>query len=228
MKLSEMKIEDLKIKEPANSIYSDEEITHVVYDGIIDNGNNNDWCIVFGNSNQIKERTETVIEKYFEGRFKKIILCGGTKGISNINGECDSEAIRMKRIIVKRGIPEEVIHIDDKSQNTFENIDNAFNIIKSFDSDIKNVSIISGEYHLKRCMLALIKNYPTIEVTTIPSYTGYTDKNNWFNGNNEWNTGRCTIIWERNLLSKYAKERKIYDSEILYIKNKVDIRTKEL
>ena len=49
----------------------------------------------------------------------------------------------------------------------------------------------------------------------IPAYDGYSDKNNWFNSSNEWGSGRCIVTWERNLLTKYAKEGKIVDSEII-------------
>lgn len=58
------------------------------------------------------------------------------------------------------------------------------------------------------------KNYPFLHITTIPAYDGYSDKDNWYLGSNEWNGGRCMVIWERNLLTKYAKEEKIQDCYI--------------
>ena len=64
MKLSELEVEDLKVKEPATSIYDDAFISDVVFGNMGDNNENNDWCIVFGNSNQINERAKTIIEKY--------------------------------------------------------------------------------------------------------------------------------------------------------------------
>ena len=214
MKLSELEVENLKIKEPAESIYDDAFITDVVYGNLSDDGNYNEWCIVFGNSNQINERAKTVIEKYKEGRFTKIVLCGGTAGISNTDNSKESEASRMKKIILSAGIPETHIYMEEQSQNTFENIDNAMKIIHRENKNIENLSIITGEYHLMRCSLAFKKKYPNITVTTIPSYDGYADKNNWFFGSNEWNTGRCMVIWERNLLTKYAKENLIADYAI--------------
>ena len=213
MKLSDLIIEDFKVREPAISMYDDAFITDVVFGDIADNNKNNKWCIVFGNSNQIVERARTVIQKYKEGRFEKIILCGGTAGISNLNNNNESEASRIKKII-NAEIKDNYIYMDEQSQNTFENIDNAMKIILNEDGDVNSLSIITGEYHLKRCLLAFQKKYPNIHVTTIPSYDGYADKNNWFNGSNEWNTGRCIVTWERNLLTKYAKEGKIFDYEI--------------
>ena len=221
MRLSDLEVENFKVKEPANSIYDDEFITDIVYGDIRDDEKNNEWCIVFGNSTQVNERAKTVIEKYKEKRFNKIVLCGGYGGISNIDKKYnESEASRIKKIIIEAGIPEKSVYIEEDSQNTFENIDNAMKIILSETNNINSLSIITGEYHLMRCILAFKKKYPDIAITTIPSYDGYADKNNWFYGSNEWNTGRCMIIWERNLLTKYAKEGKIFDYEIVKNKSK--------
>ena len=214
MKLSQLTVETFKVGEPANTIYDDSLITDVVFSGISDNLKNNKWCIVFGNSVQIDERVNTIIQKYREGRFEKIILCGGTGGISNSANNNESEASRYKKKIVNTGVPESSIYLEEQSQNTFENIDNAMKIIISEDGMIDSLSIITSEYHLKRCYLAFAKMYPHIDITMIPAYDGYSDKDNWFNSSNAWDTGRCIVTWERNLLSKYAKDDKIADSDI--------------
>ena len=214
MKLSELVLEPYKVGEPANTIYDDEFITNVVYSGVSDDLKINKWCIVFGNSLQVDERVGTVIEKYKEGRFDKIVLCGGTGGISNSTNNTESEASRYKKKLLAAGIPESCIYLEEKSQNTFENIDNAMEIIKSVDGNITSLSVITSEYHLKRCLLAFAKNYPGISVTTMPAYDGYSDRTNWFNSPNEWDTGRCMVTWERNLLTKYAQQGKIQDCEI--------------
>ena len=213
MKISELTVEPFKVKEPANSIYDDSLIADVVYSGISDDLKKNKWCIVFGSGVQIKERVKAVIDSYHNDRFEKLILCDGNKGISN-TPDAETEAIRFKRLIMETGIPESIIYLEEQSQNTFENIDNAMSIIEKEDGNIDSLSIITSEYHLKRCILAFAKKYPSISVTTIPAYDGYSDRTNWFNSSNEWNHGRCMVLWERNLLTKYAQERKIADSEI--------------
>lgn len=214
MKLSQLTVESFKVGEAANTIYNDSLITDVVFSGVSDNLKNNKWCIVFGNSVQVDERVKTVIQKHREGRFEKIILCGGTGGISNSANNNESEASRYKKKIVDAGIPESCIYLEEQSQNTFENIENAVKIIIREDGLTDSLSIITSEYHLKRCCLAFAKMYPHIDITMIPAYDGYSDKDNWFNSSNEWDTGRCMVIWERNLLTKYAKEGKILDYEI--------------
>ena len=223
MKLSELEVETFKVGEPANTIYDDSLITDVVFSGISDDLKNNKWCVVFGNSVQVDERVKTVIEKYNEGRFEKIILCGGTGGISNSANNSESEANRYKKKLLAAGIPESCIYLDEQSQNTFENITNAMNIIISEDGIIDSLSIITSEYHLKRCYLAFAKMYPHINITMIPAYDGYSDKDNWFNSTNEWDTGRCMVTWERNLLTKYAKDDKIADCDIKQEKAKINL-----
>ena len=112
------------------------------------------------------------------------------------------------------GIPESCIYLDETSKNTFENIRNAMQIIAIQDGQVDSLSIITSEYHLKRCALAFKKGYPQVSVTTIPAYDGYSDRDNWFKSSNEWNTGRCRVIWERNLLTRYALSGQIEDCEI--------------
>ena len=219
MKLSDLDIEEFKVGEPANSIYDDAFITEVVFGGISDDLRNNRWCIVFGNSIQVDERVGTVIQKYKEGRFEKIVLCGGVGGISNSANNEESEASRYKKKIVAAGISEDYIYLEEQSQNTFENIANAMKIINTEEGAVEALTIISSEYHLKRCFLAFSKQFPNISITTIPAYDGYSDSNNWFNSTNEWNSGRCMITWERNLLTKYAKEGKIADCDIKVVNN---------
>ena len=101
MKISQLTVESFKVGEAANTIYDDSLITDVVFSGVSDNLKNNKWCIVFGNSVQVDERVKTVIQKYREGRFEKIILCGGTGGISNpLENDNDVEIIDIEKLLM--------------------------------------------------------------------------------------------------------------------------------
>ena len=73
---------------------------------------------------------------------------------------------------------------------------------------------ISSEFHLKRCMAIIKKKYPNIKKILIPSFDGFTDKNNWYLSDTSWNTGRSIVTYEANLLIKYAKEGKIENLNI--------------
>lgn len=75
--------------------------------------------------------------------------------------------------------------------------------------------------------MAIIKQkIPNLEVILIPSKDGFSDSNNWFLSDNTWNSGRSLATYEANLLIRYAKEKKIADTDILDFKNEEQELTK--
>lgn len=194
-----------------NNSFTDEEVQKIVYDGILDNGESTKYGIVFGNSMLIKERVSAAVEAYQNGRIQKIIFSGGVNGVSNQNNDPIPEAIKMKDLAISMGALEEDILVDDTSNNSFENVSNSFKLIKE---KIDSIAIITSEFHLKRCMGIILKEYPNLNVILIPAKDGFTDSNNWFLSDNSWNTGRSLATYEANLLVKYAKEDKIADLDI--------------
>lgn len=75
--------------------------------------------------------------------------------------------------------------------------------------------------------MAIIKQkIPNLEVIVIPSKDGFSDSNNWFLSDNTWNSGRSLATYEANLLIRYAKKKKIADTDILDFKNEEQELTK--
>lgn len=130
----------------------------------------------------------------------------------------------MKNLAIELGIKEEDILIDDTSNNSFENVENSFNLICN--ENISSIAIITSEFHLKRCMAIIKQKIPNLEVILIPSKDGFSDSNNWFLSDNTWNSGRSLATYEANLLIRYAKEKKIADTDILDFKNEEQELTK--
>lgn len=208
MKLSNINDENL----------SDDDINFIVYSDICNNGNNSKYCLVFGNSMLLKQRVETAVREYKNKRFEKMIFMGGVNGVSNQDNSEIAEAIKMKNLAIELGVPEEDILLDTTSNNTFENVDNATLLIKQELSSMSNITIITSEFHLKRCYAILKKKLPWLEITMIPAKDGFTDRDNWFLSDNTWNSGRSLATYEAHLLVKYAKEDKIADLEIDFSK----------
>lgn len=202
---------EIKLSKIDDSELSDEQIDSIVYSNIEDDELSSEYAFVFGNSMLIKERVNTSIDAYKKGRIKKLIFMGGVNGVSNQDNSTIAEAIKMKELALSLGVNEDDILIDDTSNNTFENIENAMKLLSN---DIDHISIITSEFHLKRCYAILKKNYPNISVTMIPSKDGFSDRDNWFLSDNSWNSGRSLATYEAHLLVKYAKENKIYDLKI--------------
>ena len=170
-------MEEIKLSQINDENLTDEQIDNIVYSNVEDDELSSEYAFVFGNSMLINERVNTSVEAYKKGRIKKIIFMGGANGVSNQDNSTIPEAIKMKQLATSLGINEEDILIDDTSNNTFENIENAMKLLPS---NINHISIVTSEFHLKRCYAILKKNYPNISVTMIPSKDGFSDRDNWF------------------------------------------------
>lgn len=204
-------MEEIKLSQINDENLTDKQIDNIVYSDIEDDELSSEYGFVFGNSMLINERVNTAVDAYKRGRVKKLIFVGGANGVSNQDNSIIPEAIKMKELAISLEIKEDDILIDDTSNNTFENIENAMKLLPR---DVSHISIITSEFHLKRCYAILKKNYPNIQVTMIPSKDGFSDRDNWFLSDNSWNSGRSLATYEAHLLVKYAKENKIYDLEI--------------
>lgn len=204
-------MEEIKLSQIEGYELTDEQIDTIVYSNIEDDELPSEYALVFGNNMLINERVNSAIDSYRKGRIKKFIFMGGINGVSNQDNSTIAEAIKMKELALSLGVNEENILIDDTSNNTFENIENAMKLLPK---DVKHISIITSEFHLKRCYAILKKNYPNILVTMIASKDGFSDRNNWYLSDSSWNSGRSIATYEAHLLIKYAKENKIYDLEI--------------
>ena len=201
-----------------NENLTDDMVDKIVYSDTCDNLRDTTYGIVFGNSMLIKERVNAAYDAYKSGRMKKVIFSGGSNGVSNQNNDTVSEAVKMRELAIKLGIKEEDILIDDKSNNSFENVKNSFDLIK--DQNITEIAIITSEFHLKRCYAIIKKIFPDINVIMIHSKDGFSDRDNWFLSDNSWKSGRSLATYEANLLIKYAKENKIIDLDIKDIDKK--------
>lgn len=211
MILKESELNNMKLSNINKEHFSDEEIQKIVFSGIYDSKKETEYGLVFGNSLLIKERVTTAVEAYKNGRVKKIIFSGGVNGVSNQNNDEVPEAIKMRNMALSLGIKEEDIFIESESNNSFENVENAFKLLPK---DIDSISIITSEFHLKRCMAIIKHSFPNVEVVMITSKDGYSDADNWFLSDSSWNSGRSLATYEAGLLVKYAKNKQIYDLEI--------------
>ncbi len=197
-----------------DSNLSDNDIDKIVYDGVEDDLKSSKYALVFGNSMLIKERVGTAVNLYNEGRINKMIFMGGVNGVSNQDNSTEAEAVKMRTLAIELGVSEDDILIDDKSNNSFENVDNALGIIGEEIERLDNIIVVTSEFHLKRCLGILNLKCPSLGVTLVGSKDGFSDRDNWFLSEAVWNSGRSLATYEAHLLVKYAKEGKIADLEV--------------
>lgn len=207
---------DLK---PDNNVicdFTDEQISAIVFGGIADNQENCDVAVVFGNSDMILERTKKAIEMYKQGRVKQLLFTGGSNGITAKEGDRLSEAEKMANIAYQSGIPKNKIIIEGNSNNSFENVSYSVKLLQErMDiNEIKNIMLITSDFHLKRCYSIFLKYLPNMRYTLVGVKNGYSDEENWINSELSWGSGRSIVMFEANALINYAKQSKIEDLEI--------------
>lgn len=106
-------------------------------------------CKVDGSqpSLQLKNRCDVAAEFLKEKPYAVAVLSGGQGADEDI-----SEAECMKRLLVKAGIDESRLYLEESSTNTRENLVNSYEIIKA-NSLPQSVLVVTNEYHECRAML---------------------------------------------------------------------------
>lgn len=100
-------------------------------------------------SDHLLERINAAADYLKENVDCFVIPCGGCFR----NGQKKSEAQIIKEHLVAQGIAEDRFVLEDKSTTTFENFENAFEIIKKHSGknpNESNVAFLSSDYHLHR------------------------------------------------------------------------------
>ncbi|MCX8523173.1 YdcF family protein [Chryseobacterium formosus] len=128
-------------------------IIHSVYiisDGLSENGAKADAAVILGNkvnedgtlSERLEKRLETGAELYKNHRIKKIIVSGG------LGKEGYYEGSKMKEYLISKNIPDSVIIVDNKGDNTRLTIDNTLEIQKKY--GFKSLIVVSQYFHVTR------------------------------------------------------------------------------
>lgn len=94
----------------------------------------------------IVRRVTKAADLYREGSVHRLILTGG-KGRGS--GQSESEADVMRREILARGVPSDILVLEEQSHSTLENLLNTRNLTSACDSVVG----ISDGYHLARIEL---------------------------------------------------------------------------
>lgn len=105
-------------------------------------------CQAWGKSPSIilEERLTKAYDLYNSGYGKYLIVSGGQG-----KDETFSEAEVMKEWLLKKGIPESIILIEDKSTSTYENLRFSKKIME--DKKLASAVIVTSEYHMYRSLM---------------------------------------------------------------------------
>lgn len=123
---------------------------YIIYDGLSDNGAKADIVVILGNkvnedgtlSERLEKRLETGVELYQNHRIKKIIVSGG------LGKEGFYEGSKMKEYLINKSIPDSVIIVDNKGNNTRLTVENTLEIQKKY--HFKSLIVVSQYFHVTR------------------------------------------------------------------------------
>ena len=113
-------------------------------------------------SGQLKSRCDTAIDFAKKNPNTKIIMSGAVSGTAEI-----SEAAGMKAYAVERGFPAQRILLEEKAENTNENIRYSYDLMESE----SKFAIVSTNYHLQRGLL-IARKY-NMDCIGIPATTDW-------------------------------------------------------
>ena len=137
------------------------------------------------------EQAEYAAELYHKGLAKWIITSGGISvkrdkwpGVRSkadiYNGDYQSDCEFHTDVLIKNGVPIDVIIKEDKSGHTR---DNAFLSRKAVDEksvDIKTAIIVCKAFHARRCLMLYQMAFPYVEIKVCPIHCYNITKDNWY------------------------------------------------
>lgn len=148
---------------------------YLISDGISDEGKRADLAVILGNkvnedgtvSTRLQKRLESSVQLYKDQRVKKILVSGG------LGKEGFYEGSKMKEFLVSEGIPDSVIIVDNKGDNTRKTVENVLQLKPEL--QFRSLIVVSQYFHVTRTK-KLFRDKGFQEVSSVsPDYFEWRD-----------------------------------------------------
>lgn len=148
-------------------------ISHIIYtiiDGLTDGGKTADVAVILGSkvnedgtlSTRLEKRLTCGLQLYFNGRVKRLLVSGG------LGKEGFMEGDKMKTFLLKSGVPDSVIVVDNHGDNTLATVNNTLRLKDSL--NYKSLIIVSQYFHLTRTKMLFRKQHFVAVSSASPNY----------------------------------------------------------
>ena len=180
----EVAVEDLQPEEV-------EHITQTVF--VASESEPVDLLFIFGTSSIDSEILESVACACQRGHFPKVLVSG-------LSGRRYYETGRplvsiMRDELITRGVPSDIILVQDKSTNTLEDVAFSLNVLEEHDISPNSIAFLCKAHHSGRCLRTLRKFFPSqtlLPITYVAEYDGIrVSRENWYH--HQGSRGSC--IW---------------------------------
>ena len=166
-----------------------------------------DVGLLLGGIYMIPNRANEIIELYKSGIIKKIVVSGGIGYFNKHSFPIKSEAMILREYLLKHGVRDRDIYLEDRSKSTFENIKNSLDLIrKEFGRSCLSIMLVTSDFHMRRCMALLNKinnGYYDLYCCNADTDIDYSSKK-----------GKLILTKEVLQLVSLVKKKKIDDIEI--------------
>ena len=160
----------LKVTLPTLLLWFTSHTAYVIIDGLSDEGKSADVAVILGNkvnedgtlSIRLQQRLKCSLKLYQSGRTKKLIVSGG------LGKEGFWEGDKMKAYLIKHGVPDSVIIVDNHGDNTLATVKNTLKIKDSL--EYKSLLVVSQYFHVTRTKMLFRKHHFVAVSSVSPSY----------------------------------------------------------
>ena len=147
----------------------------IISDGLTDEGQSADYAVIFGNkvntdgslSERLEKRMECGLQLYRNKRVHSLIVSGG------LGKEGHDEGTKMKEFLLRHGVPDSVIVVDHKGDNTLQTVRNTLALKDSL--HFSSLMVVSQYYHISRAKLLFRKEGFTALSGASPRYFEWRD-----------------------------------------------------
>lgn len=137
------------------------------------------------------EQPEYAAELYHKGYAKWLIPSGGISVKSNkwhgvrskadiYNGDYQSDCEFFTDVLIKNGVPANVIIGENKSGHTRDNAFFSRKIVDQKGIEINTALIVCKAFHARRCLMLYQMAFPKVNIIVSPVYCYNITKENWF------------------------------------------------
>ena len=190
----EVAVEDLSPEEI-------ERITQTVF--VASEPQPTDLLFIFGTSTIDSDALESLARDCQQGRFPKVMVTG-------LSGRLYSETGRpvariMRDELIARGVPLEVILVQDRSTNTLEDVAFSLGVLEKHDVSPESIAFLCKAHHSGRCLRTLRKFFPSqtlSPITYLAEYDGIkVSKEDWY----QHEVSRSRVYGEYLRIIEYSK-----------------------
>ena len=141
-----------------------------------------DLLFIFGTSSIDNEILETVARDCQQGRFSKVLATGLSGRLYYETGRPLASIMRDE--LIERGVPSDVILVQDRSTNTLEDAVFSLDVLEKHNISPESIAFLCKAHHSGRCLRTLRKFFHSqtlSPITYVAEYEGVkVSKEDWY------------------------------------------------